>query len=172
MGAYSPSGLINKELDLKIIETVIKPTFEAIKDMDETYKGFLYVGLMIRDNNPYLVEYNVRMGDPECQVILPRLNTDIVKIFNQALNNKLYKTTISWKNIKCMSVVLCAIGYPGKYKKNIKINNFHKIRVKKKSYIFHAGTKENNGEIFSNGGRVLNITSTGRTFMKIRNEIA
>ena len=80
MGAYSPSGLINAELDKKIITEIVNPTFQAIKDMGENYKGFLYVGLMIKDNNPYLIEYNVRMGDPECQTILPLLATDLLDL--------------------------------------------------------------------------------------------
>ena len=126
---------------------------------------------MIKNNNPYLVEYNVRMGDPECQVITPRLNTDIVKIFNAALSSKLNNIKIKWKKNKCMTVVLCSKGYPGKYKKNKIIKNIKNDNLKKNSFIFHAGTKFINNKLVSNGGRVLNITSTGTTYKKIRKNI-
>ena len=100
MGAYSPSGLINEELDLKIIEKIIKPTFKAINDMGENYKGFLYVGLMIKNNNPYLVEYNVRMGDPECQTILPLLKSDLLELILSCCEKNLENSIIEWKNKK------------------------------------------------------------------------
>ena len=102
MGAYSPSGLINKDLDSKILDRIVKPTFAAIKDMGETYKGFLYVGLMIKDNNPYLIEYNVRMGDPECQTILPLLKTDLLYLIIACCNNKLKEENIDWYKKKAL----------------------------------------------------------------------
>ena len=171
MGAYSPAPIINKNLEKKIINRIVKPTLLALKKKRKPYTGFLYVGLMIVKNEPYLMEYNIRMGDPECQVIIPRLNTDILKIFNQALKNNLNKTKINWKKFKCMSIVLCSKGYPGKYKKDKKIKNIKNIQLKKNSFIFHAGTKIVDNQLLSNGGRVLNITATGRTFSKIRKNI-
>ena len=126
---------------------------------------------MIKNNEPYLIEYNVRMGDPECQVIIPRLSSDIVKIFDNALINNLHKTNIKWKKLKCMTIVLCSKGYPGKYKKNRKIKYLNKLGHNKESFIFHAGTKFIGNELFSNGGRVLNITSTGKVFKNIRKNI-
>jgi phosphoribosylamine---glycine ligase len=171
MGAYSPASIINKNLEKKIINKIVNPTLIALKKKRKPYTGFLYVGLMIKNNEPYLIEYNVRMGDPECQVILPRLNTDILKIFNNVLRNKIQKTKISWKKCKCMTVVMCSKGYPGKYKNNKVIKNIKKIKLKKNSFIFHAGTKIINNELLSNGGRVLNITSTGKKFLEIRKNI-
>jgi len=171
MGAYSPAPIINKEIEKKIIKKIVQPTLLALKRKKQHYTGFLYVGLMIKNNNPYLVEYNVRMGDPECQVITPRLNTDIVKIFNAALSSKLNNIKIKWKKNKCMTVVLCSKGYPGKYKKNKIIKNIKNDNLKKNSFIFHAGTKFINNKLVSNGGRVLNITSTGTTYKKIRKNI-
>ena len=171
MGAYSPAPIINKDLEKKIIKKIVKPTLSALKRKKNSYTGFLYVGLMIKNNEPYLIEYNVRMGDPECQVILPRLNTDLLKILTNVTNGKLNKTKINWKNLKCMTVVLCSKGYPGKYKKNKIIHNLEKIKVDKNSFIFHAGTKFKNENLYSNGGRVLNITSTGKFFYKIRQNI-
>ncbi len=171
MGAYSPAPLITKSLEKKIISKIIKPTLKALKKKKNPYTGFLYAGLMIKHNEPYLIEYNIRMGDPECQVIIPRLKTDIVKIFNNVTSNKLINTKIKWKNKKCMTIVLCAKGYPGKYKKNLKIKNIKKINLSKNDFIYHAGTKLLDDMLLSNGGRVLNITSIGFNFLKIRNKI-
>ena len=170
MGAYSPAPIIKKKLEKKIIDKIVKPTLNALKAKNNPYTGFLYVGLMIKKNEPYLIEYNVRMGDPECQVIMPRLKTDLVKILNAAIENKLDKVKIRWSKNKCMTAVLCAKGYPNKYKTN-KIINLNKINLKKKTYIFHAGTKFKNNSLVSNGGRVLNVVVLGKTFLKIRNEI-
>ena len=171
MGAYSPAPIINKNLQKKIINKIVNPTLLALKKKKKPYTGFLYVGLMIKNNEPYLIEYNVRMGDPECQVIIPRLKTDILKIFNNASINKLNKINIEWKKLKCMTIVLCSKGYPGKYKKNKRIKNLNKLNYKKNSFIFHAGTKLVDNELFSNGGRVLNVTSTGKAFKNIRKNI-
>ena len=126
---------------------------------------------MIKNSEPYLIEYNVRMGDPEAQVVLPRLNTDIVKIFIYALNNKLNKIKFEWKKEKSMTIVLCTNGYPNKYRKKILIDNLEKINLEKNTFIFHAGTKFLNGNLYSNGGRVLNVTSTGKKFKNIRAKI-
>ncbi len=171
MGAYSPAKIITKELEKKIITKIVSPTLKALKKKRKHYTGFLYVGLMIKNNEPFLIEYNVRMGDPECQVILPRLNTDLVRIISFAVTNRLNAINIKWKKVKCMTIVLCSKGYPGKYKKFIKIKNLMNIKLKKTSFIYHAGTKYINEDIFSNGGRVLNITTVGKTFFKIRSNI-
>ena len=171
MGAYSPAPIIKKPLEKKIINKIVKPTLNFFKDKKKFYSGFLYVGLMIKNNEPYLVEYNIRMGDPECQVILPRLKTDIVKILKATSENKLKKINIKWENQKSMTIVLCSKGYPGIYKKNIKLKNTDNIKLSKNEFIYHAGTKLNNNQLFSNGGRVLNITAIGKNFYKIRKKI-
>ena len=125
---------------------------------------------MIKNNEPYLIEYNVRMGDPECQVIMPRLETDLVQLLMASVNNKLNKMTIKWKKDKCMTIVLCAKGYPNKKitSRRLKLNN---VCLSKSSFIFHAGTIMKNGLVFSNGGRVLNIVVLGNVFLKIRSQI-
>ena len=171
MGAYSPAPIINSKLEKKIIKKIVEPTLQALKKKKSPYKGFLYVGLMIRNNEPYLIEYNIRMGDPECQVILPRLETDFLEIIDKAVNNNLKKLKIKWKKQKCMTIVLCSKGYPGKYEKNKLIQNMKKIKLSKNEFIFHAGTKSKNGKVYSNGGRVLNISSMGNNFKKIRENI-
>ena len=117
MGAYSPALIINKKVEYKIINKIVKPTLRYLKQNKNPYVGFLYIGLMIRNGEPYLIEFNVRMGDPECQVIIPRLKTDIVKVFRNTVSNKLKNTNISWQKQKCMTIVLCSKGYPGNYEK-------------------------------------------------------
>ena len=171
MGAYSPAPIISKSIEKKIISKIVQPTLNALRKNGNPYTGFLYVGLMIKDNEPYLIEYNIRMGDPECQVILPRLKTDIVKIFKNISSNNLKRTKIIWKNEKCMTIVLCAKGYPGKYKKYLKIDNLQKIKTSGSDFIFHAGTQLKNDKVISNGGRVLNFTAIGKSFKQIRKRI-
>ena len=171
MGAYSPAPIINKLLKEKIIKKIVKPTLLALKRENNPYKGFLYVGLMIKNNEPYLIEYNVRMGDPECQVILPRLKTDLAKILYNAASNNLSKINIRWTNKKSMTIVLCSKGYPGKYKKNVNIKNLDNVKLKDGEIIYHAGTKYMNGLLVSDGGRVLNITSIGLNFSGIRKKV-
>ena len=155
MGAYSPSKLINKDLDEKIIKKIIETTLKGLKEMSTKFIGFLYAGLMIVDNEPYLIEYNVRMGDPECQTILPKLKTNLVDIFAACCEDKLDSINIEWHDEKSLCIVLCSKGYPDKYKNNIPINNLNKIDLENNEFIYHAGTKTMKNEVYSNGGRVL-----------------
>ena len=171
MGAYSPAPIVNKSLERKIIYKIVKPTLNALKKSNNHYRGFLYVGLMIVKKEPFLIEFNVRMGDPECQVILPRLNSDFIKIINNAVIDNLRKVNIKWKKEKSMTIVLCSKGYPRNYKKNVLITKINKIKFDKKIKIYHAGTKLKDGNLVSAGGRVLNFTSTGNSFFKIRKVI-
>ena len=171
MGAYSPAPIITKALERKIISKIIRPTLKSLKQKNKPYIGFLYAGLMIVENEPFLIEYNIRMGDPECQVILPRLKTDIVKIFKNVISNRLSRIKINWKKEKSMTIVLCSKGYPGNYKKNLQIKNLKKINLKKGDFIYHAGTKYLGDKLITNGGRVLNIISIGKSFSKIRTKI-
>ena len=159
MGAYSPSNLLNDELDKKIKKKIIEPTLEEMKNLGHPYKGFLYAGLMISNGEPYLIEYNIRMGDPECQVLMMRLKTDLLDIFDLATKNELKKISVEWCNDDAITVVLCAKGYPGNYIKNSEIKNINKVETDKNIQIFHAGTYDKDNKIFSKGGRVLNITS-------------
>jgi len=168
MGAYSPSRLINKELDEKILEKIIQPTLKALKDMNCIYKGFLYAGLMITNNEPYLIEYNVRMGDPECQTIIPKLKSDLLDIILACIESKLDQIQIDWHDINSLCIVLCSKGYPDQYKKDMIIKNLTKINLDQNQKIYHAGTKIKNEDIVSNGGRVLNFVNLSRTFKKAR----
>ena len=168
MGAYSPSRLINNKLDKKIIKKIIEPTLRGLRDLDCEYKGFLYAGLMIVQGEPFLIEYNVRMGDPECQTILPRLKSDFFEILLSCCTKNLENTKIKWYQEKSLCIVLCSKGYPKKYKKKIVIKNIEKIDIKKKEYIYHAGTIRNKDKIYSNGGRVLNFITLSKKFKESR----
>ena len=171
MGAYSPSRLINDELEDKILNKIIKPTLKGLSKIGTEYKGFLYAGLMIVENEPYLIEYNVRMGDPECQTILPKLKTDLVEILKACCNKKLADIKIEWSNKKSLCVVLCSKGYPDTYQKNIIINNLENFTIDENNFIFHAGTKKENNKIYATGGRVLNFISLSNDFLQARNEV-
>ena len=170
MGAYSPSRLDNKELNEKIIQKIIKPTLEGLKDLKTSYKGFLYAGLMIIDNEPFLIEYNVRMGDPECQTILPKLKSDFNEIVDSCLNEKLDKINVDWFDDKSLCIVLCSKGYPNKFENNIEIKNIENAVLKNNQFIFHAGTLKKNQKIYSNGGRVLNFVVKSNNFKDCRNQ--
>ena len=170
MGAYSPSRLFSNDLQNKISNKIIIPTMQALKDLGTNYKGFLYVGLMIVDNDPYLIEFNVRMGDPECQTILPLLNSDLGEIIKACCEENLSKVKVEWLDKKSLCVVLCAKGYPDDYKKDMKIDNLENIKIKNNQSIFHAGTKFENENFFSIGGRVLNIVALGETFDECKKE--
>ena len=171
MGAYSPSRLINNDLETKIIEKIINPTLKGLKDIGTNYKGFLYAGLMIVENEPFLIEYNVRMGDPECQTILPKLNSDLFEILLSCCNESLDKTEIRWHNKKSLCIVLCSNGYPDKFKKNIPIQNLNMIRLDKNQYCYHAGTAKIKDQICSTGGRVLNFVSVSENFADSRFQV-
>ena len=171
MGAYSPSRLFNEKLEQKIIKKIIQPTLKGINDLGTKYIGFLYAGLMIIKDEPFLIEYNVRMGDPECQTILPTLDTDIIKIFQSCFDEKLDEIEIKWINKKSLCVVLCSNGYPDKYEKNIIIKNFEKLSLNKNNYIFHAGTEKKGNKIYSVGGRVLNFISLSENYNDARKNI-
>ncbi len=171
MGAYSPSRLMSNELENKVIKKIIQPTLKALLDLNTKYKGFLYAGLMIVNDEPFLIEYNVRMGDPECQTILPKLKTDLLEILLACCNKSLSKTNIEWQNKKSMCVVLCSKGYPEKFKKNIEIKNLDKIQLDENNFLFHAGTINKNDKVFSSGGRVLNFVSISDTFKDTKKKV-
>ena len=171
MGAYSPSRLINPILEEKILNKVIKPTIKALKEIGSNYKGFLYAGLMIVDGEPYLIEYNVRMGDPECQTILPKLKTDLLEIIEACTQGKLKNLTIEWHDKKSLCIVLCSNGYPDKYNDEILIENIENLNLDKGDFIYHAGTRKIKNKIYSDGGRVVNFVSLSSNFKDSRDKI-
>jgi phosphoribosylamine--glycine ligase len=171
MGAYSPSRLINKNLEKKILDRIIKPTIIGLKEIGVSYRGFLYAGLMIVKDEPYLIEYNVRMGDPECQTILPKLKTDLLDLIIACCNEKLEITEIEWHSKKSLCVVLCSKGYPDNFKKDVLIENLNKMILEDDEYCYHAGTKTINEKIYANGGRVLNFVCLSNDFKQSRDKI-
>ena len=171
MGAYSPSRLISDELEEKIINNIIKPTLKGLNKINTNFKGFLYAGLMIVNNEPYLIEYNVRMGDPECQIILPKLKTDFADILLACCEEKLDDINIQWLDKKSLCIVLCSKGYPDKFLKNIEIGNLSQIKITDTNFLFHAGTVKKNNKVYAVGGRVLNFVSISDNFADSKKEI-
>tara|TARA_Y100000591_G_C21801619_1_gene682372 strand:- start:386 stop:1648 length:1263 start_codon:yes stop_codon:yes gene_type:complete len=169
MGAYSPSRLETKNLNHKIIKKIIDPTLKGLRELNCEYKGFLYAGLMIVNEEPFLIEYNVRMGDPECQTLLPKLKTDFSVIIKKCIEQKLHELNIEWYDDKSICIVLCSKGYPDSYKNNISLN-LEKLKLRENHFIFHAGTKILKNKIISNGGRVLNVVTRSNNFKSARNE--
>ena len=160
MGAYSPTPIVTTDLAKKIQEEVIEKTIHAMKNEGIFFKGFLYAGIMIKDDKPYVLEYNVRMGDPECQPITMRMNFDLYDYFVASVDGTLSSLpSLSWKDQFAVCVVLASDGYPGSYSTNDEITGFDSIP--NDTNVFHAGTKKSDGKILSNGGRVLGVTSLG-----------
>ena len=162
MGAYSPTPIIDDKLASQIQEKIIDKTIASMNEEGIEFKGFLYAGIMIKDGTPYVLEYNVRMGDPECQPILMRLDSDLYEYLLASYEGKLKDLPkLSWKQEYAVCVVLASKGYPKSYPKNDKITGFENIP--ENSFVFHAGTKKENESVLSNGGRVLGVTALGVT---------
>ncbi len=161
MGAVSPVPFANDEFLNKVEQRVIKPTVEGLKNENIPYKGFLYFGLMNSDGDPYVVEYNVRMGDPEAEVIIPRLDCDLLDLFDGVANNNLSEKQFGIDPRSVATVMLVSGGYPGPYEKGKEIFNYGNISD---SIIFHAGTQLINNKAVTSGGRVISISSYGKTF--------
>ena len=162
MGAYSPTPIIDNDISQKIQEKIIDKTILSLRNEGITFKGFLYAGIMLKDGEPFVLEYNVRMGDPECQPIIMRMNSDLFQYLNASVDGTLEKLPpISWKNKSAVCIVLASNGYPESYPKGDEISGLENIFDN--AYIFHAGTKKQNKKIITNGGRVLGITALGDT---------
>ncbi len=162
MGAYSPTPIMDKGISQKIQEKIIDKTISSLKDEGITFKGFLYAGIMLKDGEPYVLEYNVRMGDPECQPILMRMDSDLFEYLMGSVNGTLESMRpISWKNKSAVCIVLASKGYPESYPKGDEI--FGLEQVFDNGFIFHAGTKKQDTKIVTNGGRVLGVTGLGDT---------
>ena len=160
MGAYSPTPIIDENLGTEIQEKIIDKTIHAMRDEGFEFKGFLYAGIMIKDGIPYVLEYNVRMGDPECQPILMRLDSDLYDYLHASYEGKLNELPeISWKNQYSVCVVLASKGYPSSYPTGDEITGFENLSSD--AFVFHAGTKKQDDKIKSNGGRVLGVTALG-----------
>jgi len=169
MGTYSPNFVYTKEIEAIVEETILKPTLEGIQKEGMDYKGIIFIGLMITKDGPKVLEYNVRFGDPETQVVLPRLETDLMEIFNHMTEEKLSDIDIKWNDKAVVCVVLASGGYPGDYEKGIEITGLEEIQGE--TIVFHAGTAMKDGKLVTNGGRVLGVTSWGADIAAARKEV-
>ena len=162
MGAYSPAPIITPALEREILDTIIRPTVRGMKAEGRPFKGVLYAGLMITPEGPKVLEYNVRFGDPECQVLMARLDSDLPELLLACRNGTLDKVTPRWRPETAMVVVMAAQGYPGNYAKGSEIRGLDAAAALEGVTIFHAGTRREGDKILANGGRVLGITALGR----------
>jgi phosphoribosylamine--glycine ligase len=158
MGSVSPVSFVDVAMMQQVIDRVIEPTMKGIKNRNLTYKGFLFIGLISVDNKPYVIEYNVRMGDPETEVVIPRIKNDFVALLKATAEGSIDKATLDVDPRYCTSVFLVSGGYPEKYEKGKEIKSLNQVRD---SIIFHAGTREEQGKIVTNGGRVIAVSSMG-----------
>lgn len=171
MGAYSPSLILTSDMQSKIMSRIIRPTVDAMKNAGSPYKGILYAGLMITDDGPQLLEYNVRFGDPECQVLLLRLKSDLFTLLLATANGTLNEVNIEWYTEVALCVVMAANGYPGDYEKNTVIANISEAQIPKNITIFHAGTVIKEDILYATGGRVLGITALGKNIAEARKDV-
>ncbi|PCH82040.1 MAG: phosphoribosylamine--glycine ligase [Hyphomicrobiales bacterium] len=163
MGAYSPAPVMTDELIKTTMESIIYPTLKGMTALGAPFKGVLYAGLMLTKNGPQLIEYNVRFGDPECQVMMKRLKGDMLDLMISCHEGDLETKSVNWSNDTAVSVVMAADGYPAKYNKGTVIRGVSAIDRNADACVFHAGTKMKNGQLLANGGRVLNVTALGKT---------
>src|SRR5690606_25026086 len=161
MGAVSPVPFADEALMKKIEDRIVKPTIQGIQSENIEYKGFIFIGLIKVNDDPYVIEYNVRMGDPETEVVIPRLKTDLVELFLALKNQELDRISLDIDSRSAVTVMVVSGGYPEDYEKNKEISGIENIED---SIVFHAGTKEENGKILTNGGRVIAVTSFGENF--------
>lgn len=169
MGCYSPSKFLDSELRDKAIKTIVEPVVKAMSKEGRPYKGVLYTGLMLTSEGPKVLEFNARFGDPETQVQLPLLKSDLVDIMLAVIDGTLAKTKVEWRNDACVGVVMASGGYPGSYKQGFPITGLE--QVDGDIIIFHAGTKMNEGKVTTVGGRVLTVVATGKTLVQAREKV-
>jgi len=161
MGAFSPSPLVTVEVLDQIITRIIEPAIRGMYQEGNPFKGVLFAGLMLTPDGPKALEFNVRLGDPETQSILPRLQSDIVEMFMAACDGRLHEIKVKWDEQSCVCVVIASGGYPGKYQNGFAIKGLDEIKDPD-TFVFHAGTKNDGGTLVTNGGRVLGVTALGR----------
>lgn len=168
MGAYSPAPVLSDEIAQKALDEIVQPTIDEMAKRGTPYQGVLYVGLMIKDGQPRLVEYNVRFGDPECQVLMMRLGAQAMDLMHAAAEERLHEAQVNWADDHAITVVMAANGYPGSYEKGSVIGGLDAITSDSKNMVFHAGTTEKDGQITATGGRVLNVTARGASLQEAR----
>ncbi len=168
MGAYSPAPVMTDAVTQKALDEIVRPTMAEMARRGMPYQGVLYVGLMIENGQPRLVEYNVRFGDPECQVLMMRLGAQAFDLMHACADGRLEEAQVNWADDHAMTVVLAASGYPGAYQKGTEIKGLEALAADASNMVFHAGTKAEGGKVLANGGRVLNATARGATLQEAR----
>ncbi|MDA8585180.1 phosphoribosylamine--glycine ligase [Rhodobacteraceae bacterium] len=168
MGAYSPAPVLTEAIAARAMDEIVRPTLAEMVKRGTLYQGVLYVGLMIKDGAPRLVEYNVRFGDPECQVLMMRLGAQALDLLQATAEGRLSEARVNWADDHAMTVVMAASGYPGAYQKGSQINGLGNLSASSAQMMFHAGTAENDTVIIAVGGRVLNATARGATLQEAR----
>ncbi|MBV7410791.1 phosphoribosylamine--glycine ligase [Maritimibacter sp. DP1N21-5] len=168
MGAYSPAPVLTDAVVEKAMDEIVAPTMRVMAERGTPYKGVLYAGLMVEDGQPRLVEYNVRFGDPECQVLMMRLGAQALDLMIACAEGKLADRQVNWAEDHAMTVVMAAKGYPGDYEKGSVIKGLDAIEESSKQMVFHAGTREKDGQVVASGGRVLNVTARGDSLAEAR----
>lgn len=166
MGAYSPTPVITDEVEKEILQKVFLPVVKEFKDLGQPFKGFLYAGIMMTQKGFRVLEFNVRLGDPEAQAILPRLENDLLELILASVEERLSEVTLQWKEEDCVCVVIASGGYPDEYETDKKISGISSARENPDIQVFHAGTKRVNGELLTAGGRVLNVVGSGRSMFE------
>ncbi|KIC28730.1 phosphoribosylamine--glycine ligase [Leisingera sp. ANG-M6] len=168
MGAYSPAPVLSAEVEARAMEEIVKPTMRVMAERGMPYQGVLYAGLMIKDGQPRLVEYNVRFGDPECQVLMMRLGAQALDLMHAAAEGRLGEAQVNWADDHAITVVMATEGYPGSYEKFSEIKGLDALPEDSSNMVFHAGTKAQDGKVLAVGGRVLNVTARGNTLQEAR----
>lgn len=163
MGAYAPAPVMTPEIVERTMRELIEPTMRGMAEIGAPFSGILFLGLMIGKDGPKLIEYNTRFGDPECQVLMMRLNSDLLALINAAVDGKLDEISLDWKDQPALTVVMAAEGYPSNVKKGSAIRGLDKLEGMDGVKVFHAGTAQKDGNIIANGGRVLNVTAIANT---------
>jgi phosphoribosylamine--glycine ligase len=161
MGAYSPAPVLSEAIATRALDDIVKPTMREMARRGMPYQGVLYAGLMIKDGMPRLVEYNVRFGDPECQVLMMRLGGQAFDLIHACAEGRLAEAKVNWADDHAVTVVMAAEGYPGTPKKGTVIRGLDTLPEDSQNMVFHAGTRAEDGKILANGGRVLNVTARG-----------
>jgi len=170
MGSYSPPNFFSPELENKILNSIVRPTVKSLDQENSRYQGVLYSGLMVKDNEPKVIEFNCRFGDPECQVILPRMKSDLMEVILATLDGTLASVKPEWSTDACVGVAMASGGYPGKYRTGLPISGLDDLD--KDVLVFHAGTQKGaNGEVLTSGGRVLTVVALGKTTDEARAKI-
>jgi phosphoribosylamine--glycine ligase len=168
MGAYSPAPVLTPDVERRTMEEIVRPTARALRNAGTPYRGVLYIGLMITREGPKLIEYNVRFGDPECQVLMPRLKDDLLTLMVATCDGTLDQVGVRWHDEPAISVVIASNGYPGAHETGSEIRGLDKAARVEGITIFHAGTRRDGNRILANGGRVLTVTATGKTLKQAR----